>query len=103
MKKIMIMAALALTMGFVSCSKATPEEKAKELVEKLADAMKTLDASKIESLEKESEAYAEGLSAEEKVAFEKALEKYSEELLGDMLGGMGEETTETEAEPNDSI
>ncbi len=98
MKKIIIMAALALTMGFVSCGKTTPEEKAREMADKAVEALKSMDFDKLQALQDEETKYLETLSEEDKAIYNEALEKYSQELLGDMLGGLDD----AEASLNDA-
>lgn len=86
MKKILMIAALAMTMGLVSCNNASPEEKAKEFVDKGIEAMKSGDDAATKQLDEEMEKYVATLSPEDQAKFKAALEKYTLERLGDMFG-----------------
>ena len=85
MKKILFTAALFVTFGLVSCGN-DPEAKAEEFAEKVVEATKNGDFTKVIEIQKEEQAYINSLSKEEQQAYAEAAtkvgEKYAKELMG---------------------
>lgn len=85
MKKILFAAALFVTFGLVGCGN-DPEAKAEEFAEKVVEATKNGDFTKVIEIQKEEQEYINSLSEEEQQAYAEAAtkigEKYAKELMG---------------------
>ena len=66
-----------------SCNKVTPEEKAKEFVDKQAEAIKNLDFNELQKIQEEETKYLESCTEDEKASYSKAVEKYYKTIFGD--------------------
>ena len=86
MKKLFLFVALILSFSFISCGKPSPEAKAKEIIEKAKEAIKTLDFAQLQKIQDEETKYLEDCTEDEKEEYRTAQEKYSKELLGEMFG-----------------
>lgn len=69
MKKVFLMAIIAASMMFVSCSNS-PEAKAKSYLKEMIAAAEKGDKDKIEKISEEADAWEASLSAEDKAKLE---------------------------------
>lgn len=101
MKKIFIIALAALSMSFVSCTKKTVEEQAKEYAEQMMEAEKAGDKEKAAKISAEMEKWAEGLSEEDQ---QKAGMAILSVAFGNMdMSDLGSDAEEAVEEAEESV
>ncbi len=101
MKKIFVIALAALSISFVSCTKKTVEEQAKEYAEQIMEAEKAGDKEKAAKISDEMEKWAETLSEEDQ---QKAGMAVLSVVMGDMdLDSLGDDVEEAVDEATEEV